>query len=75
MQVGDRTHLSDHAIVAGSDQRERAVFRKVGRFLGIMWFFQLTDDDQELLMTPVPLGPYFAIGTLLVLSGLVPTGM
>lgn len=50
----------------------KAGFRKVGRFLGIMWFFQMTDDDQELLMTPVPLGPYFAIGTLLVLLNLVP---
>lgn len=53
----------------------KAGLRKIGRFLGIMWFFQVTDDDQQLLMTPVPLGPYFAIGTLLVLSGLVPTGM
>lgn len=50
----------------------KAGLRKIGRFLGIMWAFQMTDDDQELLMTPVPLGPYFAIGTLLVLWNLVP---
>jgi len=51
----------------------KAGIRKIGRLLGPLWPFHLTEDDQKLLMTPVPLGPYFAIGTLLVLFGLVPT--
>jgi Flp pilus assembly protein protease CpaA len=51
----------------------RAGLRTVGRFLGPLWPFHTTAEDRKLLLTPVPLGPYFLIGTLLVFFGLVPT--
>jgi len=51
----------------------KAGIRTIGKVLGPLWPFPSTSDDAELLLTPVPLGPYFAIGTLLVLLELVPT--
>jgi Flp pilus assembly protein protease CpaA len=51
----------------------RAGLRAVGKFLGPLWPFHTTAEDRKLLLTPVPLGPYFLIGTLLVFFGLVPT--
>jgi Flp pilus assembly protein protease CpaA len=51
----------------------RAGFRKIGRLFGRFWPFPHTSEDQKILMTPVPLGPYFAIGTILVVLELVPT--
>ncbi|HEX4412724.1 MAG TPA: A24 family peptidase [Lacipirellulaceae bacterium] len=51
----------------------KAGFRKVGRLFGHFWPFPQTAEDQKILMTPVPLGPYFAIGTILVVLELVPT--
>lgn len=51
----------------------KAGFRKVGRLFGHLWPFPQTAEDQKILMTPVPLGPYFAIGTILVVLELVPT--
>jgi Flp pilus assembly protein protease CpaA len=51
----------------------KAGFRKLVRYLGRLWPLPITSQDQEILMTPVPLGPYFAIGTLLVVLELVPT--
>jgi hypothetical protein len=46
--------------------------RSIGRVLGTFWPFFATTEDKKLLLTPVPLGPYFAIGTLFVLWGIVP---
>jgi Flp pilus assembly protein protease CpaA len=51
----------------------KAGFRKIGSLFGRFWPFPHTSDDQKILMTPVPLGPYFAIGTILVVLELVPT--
>ena len=51
----------------------KAGIRAIGNRLGPLWPFPSTSDDAELLLKPVPLGPYFAIGTLLVLLELVPT--
>ncbi len=51
----------------------RAGIRKIGNLLGRFWPFPHTSEDQKILMTPVPLGPYFAIGTILVALELVPT--
>ena len=51
----------------------KAAVRTIGRVLGPLWPFPSTSADQALLMKPVPLGPYFAIGTLLVVLGLVPS--
>jgi Flp pilus assembly protein protease CpaA len=51
----------------------KAGFRKIGRLFGRFWPFPVTPEDQKILMTPVPLGPYFAIGTILVVLELVPT--
>ena len=51
----------------------KAGVRKFGRVLGPMWPFPPTSEDDSLLMTPVPLGPYFAIGTLLVVLGFIPS--
>jgi Flp pilus assembly protein protease CpaA len=51
----------------------KAGLRAIGRFFGPLWPFPMTSDDQTLLATPVPLGPYFAIGTLLILFGLAPS--
>jgi Flp pilus assembly protein protease CpaA len=67
------------AIIAWSTWRNgplalvKAAVRAIGRLLGPLWPFPSTSDDQALLMKPVPLGPFFAIGTLLVLLGIVPT--
>jgi Flp pilus assembly protein protease CpaA len=47
--------------------------RSIGRLLGALWPYFATTEDKKLLLTPVPLGPYFAIGTILVLLGLVPS--
>lgn len=49
----------------------KAGLRAVGRVLGPIWPYPITPDDKSLLLTPVPLGPYFAIGTLLVVLGIV----
>jgi prepilin peptidase CpaA len=51
----------------------KAGIRTLGRVLGPLWPFPSTTEDKSLLMTPVPLGPYFAIGTLLVVLGLIPS--
>ncbi len=51
----------------------KAATRSIGRLLGPLWPFPSTAEDSKLLLKPVPLGPYFAIGTLLVLLELVPT--
>src|SRR5262249_19098725 len=51
----------------------KAGVRKIGSLFGPLWPFPYTSDDQKILMTPVPLGPYFAIGTILVVLNLVPT--
>lgn len=51
----------------------KAAVRTIGKMLGPLWPFPATAQDQALLMRPVPLGPYFAIGTLLVLLGIVPS--
>jgi Flp pilus assembly protein protease CpaA len=51
----------------------KAGVRTLGRFLGPLWPFPATADDEALLLKPVPLGPYFAIGTILVFLGLAPT--
>jgi Flp pilus assembly protein protease CpaA len=50
----------------------RAGFRKVGRLFGRFWPFPLAPEDQKLLTTPMPLGPSFAIGTLLVALQVLP---
>jgi Flp pilus assembly protein protease CpaA len=46
--------------------------RKIAGFLGPFSPFAATEQDQALLTKPIPLGPYFAIGTLLVVLELVP---
>ena len=51
----------------------KAAARTIGRVLGPLWPFASTSDDHALLLTPVPLGPYFAIGTLFVALELVPS--
>ena len=67
------------AIIAWSTWRHgplallKAAARTLGRVIGPLWPFVSTSDDQALLLTPVPLGPYFAIGTLLVALELVPS--
>lgn len=50
----------------------QAGFRTIGTFLGPLWPFQPTTEDRGLLLKPIPLGPYFAIGTLLVVLEIVP---
>lgn len=50
----------------------KAGLRSIGRFAGPLWPFPPSSSDTELLLRPVPLGPYFAIGTLLVVLELVP---
>ena len=50
----------------------KAGVRKVGNVLGPLWPFQPSSSDTALLLRPIPLGPYFAIGTLLVVLELVP---
>lgn len=51
----------------------KAISRTLGAKLGPLWPFTPSDADAKLLLTPVPLGPYFAIGTLLVALELLPT--
>lgn len=51
----------------------KAGLRTVGNLLGPLWPFPPTAADSKLLLRPIPLGPYFAIGTLLVALELVPT--
>jgi Flp pilus assembly protein protease CpaA len=51
----------------------KAGFRKVGGLFGRFWPFPLTAEDQKLLTTHIPLGPSFAIGTLLVALQVLPT--
>ncbi len=51
----------------------KAAVRSLGRLLGPLWPFPSTSEDHALLMKPVPLGPFFAFGTLLILLGLVPS--
>jgi prepilin peptidase CpaA len=51
----------------------KAASRSIGTLLGPLWPFPVTPQDKSLLTRPIPLGPYFAIGTLLVVLELVPT--
>jgi Flp pilus assembly protein protease CpaA len=51
----------------------KAMLRTIGNVLGPLWPFPPTASDSQLLLRPIPLGPYFAIGTLLVVLELVPT--
>lgn len=51
----------------------RAAAKTLGGWLGPLWPFPPTATDTALLLRPVPLGPYFAIGTLLVVLELVPS--
>lgn len=50
-----------------------AGLRKAAKTLLPFWPIAASDRDKEILLTPVPLGPYFAIGTLLVVLQVVPT--
>jgi prepilin peptidase CpaA len=50
----------------------RAGLRTIGKLLGPLWPFPPSPSDTALLLRPIPLGPYFAIGTLLVVLELVP---
>jgi Flp pilus assembly protein protease CpaA len=50
----------------------KAFARTVGTWLGPLWPFPPTASDSALMLRPIPLGPYFAIGTLLVVLELVP---
>lgn len=49
-----------------------AMGRSFGALLGPLWPFPPRPSDSRLLLRPIPLGPYFAIGTLLVVMELVP---
>ena len=51
----------------------KAMGRSFGALLGPLWPFRPTPADGRLLLRPIPLGPYFAIGTLLVVLEVVPT--
>jgi Flp pilus assembly protein protease CpaA len=51
----------------------KAAGRTMGAVLGPLWPFPPRDSDAKLLLKPIPLGPYFAIGTLLVVLELVPS--
>jgi prepilin signal peptidase PulO-like enzyme (type II secretory pathway) len=51
----------------------KAAVRTFGVLLGPIWPFSPSKSDGQLMMQPVPLGPYFAIGTLLVVLEVVPT--
>jgi hypothetical protein len=44
----------------------------MGKVFGRFWPFPPSSSDTALLLRPIPLGPYFAIGTLLVVLELVP---
>ena len=50
----------------------KAASRAIGGLLGPIWPFPATQQDKALLTKPIPLGPYFAVGTLLVILELVP---
>jgi Flp pilus assembly protein protease CpaA len=50
----------------------RAFIRTIGNWLGPLWPFPPTASDSALMLRPIPLGPYFAIGSLLVVLELVP---
>jgi Flp pilus assembly protein protease CpaA len=51
----------------------KAVGRTLGAKLGPLWPFPPAADDSSLLLKPVALGPFFALGTILVLLEVVPT--
>ncbi len=51
----------------------KAAGRTLGSLLGSLWPFPVTETDTKLLTRPIPLGPYFAIGTLLVVLEIVPS--
>ena len=51
----------------------KAAGRTIGGLVGPLWPFPATLSDSALLMKPIPLGPYFAIGTLLVVLEIVPS--
>lgn len=44
-----------------------ALGRKIGAFLLPLWVRPPTDEERELLAKPVPLAPFFAVGTILVM--------
>lgn len=50
----------------------KAGVRTMGKVFGRFWPFPPSSSDTALLLRPIPLGPYFAIGTLLVVLELVP---
>lgn len=50
----------------------KAGLRTIGVLFLPMWPFPPTAADHKLLIKPIPLGPYFAIGTLLVVLEVVP---
>jgi Flp pilus assembly protein protease CpaA len=50
----------------------KAFVRTIGTWLGPLWPFPPTASDAEFMLRPIPLGPFFAIGTLLVVLELVP---
>jgi Flp pilus assembly protein protease CpaA len=57
----------------------KAVVRAIGNGigarvtqLGLYWPFPPTESDVTMLFKPIPLGPFFAIGTLLVILDRVP---
>jgi Flp pilus assembly protein protease CpaA len=50
----------------------KAFVRTMGTWLGPLWPFPPTASDSEFMLRPIPLGPFFAIGTLLVVLELVP---
>ena len=43
------------------------VFRSLGSFACPLWILPPTPDEKAFLRRPMPLGPWFALGTLLVL--------
>jgi Flp pilus assembly protein protease CpaA len=51
----------------------KAAGRTIGGLLGPLWPFPPSQTDNALLLKPIPLGPYFAIGTLLVVLEIVPS--
>jgi prepilin peptidase CpaA len=58
----------------------KAVILSIGNWIGmrlarfgIPWPFPPTEADTKLLFKPIPLGPFFAIGTLLVIFHVVPS--
>lgn len=57
---------------AGPTAIAKAFVRTIGTWLGPLWPCPPTAADSALMIRPIPLGPYFAIGTLLVVLELVP---